>query len=74
MLVTVSRGKSRGLTGSIQVRYQESHVWLVITEPSAEAPLPTIMLVHDSFSALPVAMPHAAHSSAAIQIIGFLMI
>ena len=31
----------------IHVRYQESHVCEVITEPSADAFLPTIILVHD---------------------------
>ena len=34
-------------TTCIHVRYHESQVCEVMTEPSVEAPLPTMMLVHD---------------------------
>jgi hypothetical protein len=41
----VPLGWSAAGTQRIQVRYQESHVWLVITEPSVVALRPTRMLV-----------------------------
>ena len=48
-------------------------MWLVITEPSAEAPLPTIMLVQESFLPVPEATQYAAHSNATAQMICLFM-